>query len=176
MLAPNSAAARLPWLLIVLVAAQVFCAGFFLLDIVADYVSINWHAGTDGFLIVELLASLSLAVAIVLEIRFFRWLWHRKERLERSVSVAQAAVHDVIEAKFADWRLTRSEWDIAGFLVKGLTITEIAAMRGSAEGTVKSHLNAIYRKAGVSGRSELLSVILDELMQVPQDRGTGEPA
>jgi len=37
-------------------------------------------------------------------------------------------------------------------------------MRGSAEGTVKSQLNAIYRKAGVGNRGELLSLLIEELM------------
>ena len=40
-------------------------------------------------------------------------------------------------------------------------------MRGSAEGTVKAHLNAIYRKAGVQGRGALLSMLVKDLMQEP---------
>ncbi len=38
-------------------------------------------------------------------------------------------------------------------------------MRGSAEGTVKSHLNAIYRKSGTANRGELLSSIIDTLIE-----------
>jgi len=39
--------------------------------------------------------------------------------------------------------------------------------RGSSEGTVKAHSAAIYRKAGVSGRHELLSQFVDELIEAP---------
>ena len=41
---------------------------------------------------------------------------------------------------------------MAWFTIKGLSIAEIARLRGTSEGTVKAHSNAIYRKAGVSGR------------------------
>ena len=37
-------------------------------------------------------------------------------------------------------------------------------MRGTSEGTVKAQTNAIYRKAGVTGRPQLLSLFIDELM------------
>lgn len=56
---------------------------------------------------------------------------------------------------------------MATFAIKGVSITDIAAMRGSAEGTVKAHLNAIYRKAGVSSRSELISLLIEDLMNQP---------
>ena len=78
--------------------------------------------------------------------------------------MAGAAIAEVIEAHFAEWALTPAEHDIANFLVKGLSIAEIAQVRGSAEGTVKSHLNAIYRKSGSQNRGELLAQILDSLM------------
>jgi DNA-binding CsgD family transcriptional regulator len=48
-----------------------------------------------------------------------------------------------------------------------MSISEIAVLRGSREGTIKAHLNAIYRKAGVSGRSQLVSLLVEDLMQEP---------
>ena len=51
--------------------------------------------------------------------------------------------------------------------MKGCSIADIAQMRGSAEGTVKTHLNAIYRKAGVQGRGQLVSVLIEDLMNAP---------
>jgi DNA-binding CsgD family transcriptional regulator len=56
---------------------------------------------------------------------------------------------------------------VAAFTIKGFTIAEIAALRGSAEGTVKTHLNAIYRKAGVQGRGQLVSLLIEELLGGP---------
>ena len=51
------------------------------------------------------------------------------------------------------------------WVVKGLSNKAIAEMRACGEGTIKAHSNAIYRKAGVSGRHELMSIFLDELLQ-----------
>ena len=73
----------------------------------------------------------------------------------------------MIESHFDDWTLTASERDVAGLMVKGLSIAEIAQVRGSAEGTVKAHLNAIYRKANARNRAEVLSHIMDTLIDKP---------
>jgi DNA-binding CsgD family transcriptional regulator len=54
---------------------------------------------------------------------------------------------------------------VALFAIKGLSTQEIAVLRATSEGTVKAQTNAIYRKAGVSGRSQLLSVFIEDLMR-----------
>ncbi|MGB3147800.1 MAG: helix-turn-helix transcriptional regulator [Paracoccaceae bacterium] len=78
---------------------------------------------------------------------------------------ASSAFMDLLEERFEDWGLTLSERDVALFAIKGLSTQEIAALRNTAEGTVKAQTNAIYRKAGVSGRSQLLSLFIDDLME-----------
>ncbi len=72
-----------------------------------------------------------------------------------------------MEGYFEDWRLTPAEADVAAFTIKGFSIAEIATLRGSAEGTVKTHLNAIYRKAGVPGRAQLVNLLIEELLGGP---------
>ncbi|WP_245867101.1 helix-turn-helix transcriptional regulator [Oceaniglobus roseus] len=155
---------RPPWGLIALIAVQVFCAAFFAGDVLNDFREAGVQQAILGHLDIEALATLSLIAAIVVETRMAVRILRRQAHLERSVSVASAAMNDVIQAHFAAWNLTASEADIANFLVKGLSIAEIARLRGSAEGTVKSHLNAIYRKSGTANRGELLSLILESLM------------
>ena len=54
---------------------------------------------------------------------------------------------------------------MAIFAIKGLKTHEIARLRQTSEGTVKAQCNAIYRKAGVSGRTQLLSVFIEDLME-----------
>ena len=73
----------------------------------------------------------------------------------------------MIEGYYRDWGLTASEQDVAGFTIKGYSIAEIAILRGSAPGTVKTHLNAIYRKAGVAGREQLVSLLVEDLLRAP---------
>ena len=43
----------------------------------------------------------------------------------------------------------------------------VANLRGSAKGRVKAHLNAICRKAGVSGRAQLVSLLVEDLFNAP---------
>ncbi|SER45646.1 regulatory protein, luxR family [Tranquillimonas rosea] len=153
-----------PYGLALLILAQVVCAGFFLWDVAEDWAMSTdplWHLST------EMGATLALAAAIIFETRSVLRLLERKAHLERSASVAAKAMTEVIEAHFDAWSLTPSERDVANFLVKGMSIAEIATLRGSAEGTVKSHLNAVYRKSGTRNRGELLSLILESLMDRP---------
>jgi DNA-binding CsgD family transcriptional regulator len=155
-----------PWLMIGTIAVQAICAVVFVVDVVADWIemgrgSIDWHLG------LEITATASLIVAIVLEAGQLRRMLLREAHMARSLSAAGRALHDIMEEHFAAWRLTPSEQDVATFLVKGADIAEIARLRGSAEGTVKAHLNAIYRKAGVSGRPGLLSLLIEDLMSEP---------
>ena len=154
----------LPLGLVLLIAVQVVCAVFFFGDVAADYREMGFGVATEWHLVMELLATVSLCAAIVVEVRYVVRLLRRKAHLERSVSVAAAAMQDIIDAHFETWGLTPAEADVATFLVKGMSIAEIAGLRDSAEGTVKSHLNSIYRKSGTRGRGELLSLILDGLL------------
>lgn len=158
---------KIPYGLILLVLVQILCALFFAADIIADFRETADLTTTRWHLYVETIATLSLCAAIVFETRFILMLLRRKAHLEHSVSIASSAMHDVIEAHFDLWHLTPSERDVATFLVKGFGIADIARMRGSAEGTVKSHLNAIYRKSETHNRAELLSLIIDSLMAKP---------
>jgi DNA-binding CsgD family transcriptional regulator len=149
---------------VALIAVQALCALFFIGDLIADARELGTGPAGEIHLSFESFATLSLIVAIGFEVAYLRKLLRRKAHLEHSLLVASTAVHDVIEAHFDDWRLSPSERDVAMFLVKGLNTAEIAGMRGCAEGTVKTHLNAIYRKSGTRSRGELLSVIIDSLM------------
>lgn len=147
--------------LIALIAAQLVCAAFFAGDVLADF---RIPSESLPYLSVEALACATLVLTILAELHFLRQILQRQAHLQRAASVATAAISEVIEAHLVAWKLTPSEHDIANLLVKGLSIAEIARIRGNAEGTVKSHLNAVYRKSGSQNRHDLLAQILDSLM------------
>jgi DNA-binding CsgD family transcriptional regulator len=155
---------RLPALIMALIAAQVVCALVFFVDVTRDMAELG---GADWGLLPEALASLALFVGIAFEAVYLVHLLRRKASLERSVGLASSALQGVIDSHFDEWKLTASERDVAGLMVKGLSISEIAGVRGSAEGTVKAHLNAIYRKANARNRAEVLSHIMDTLIDKP---------
>ena len=55
--------------------------------------------------------------------------------------------------------LTQAETEVARAAVSGLSNREIATQRGSAARTVAVQLRSIYRKMGISSRTELAALI-----------------
>ncbi|MCV2865766.1 helix-turn-helix transcriptional regulator [Albidovulum sediminicola] len=150
--------------LVVLIVLQGFCAVFFLIDIAHDFMEYRQPDFSLLHSSLELTANLALLAGAAVEGIFLAGLLRRQAHAERALSAASGALHDLMEQYFEDWGLTVSEADVAAFTIKGYSIAEVAQMRGSAEATVKAHLNAIYRKAGVTGRSQLASLLIEDLM------------
>ncbi len=156
-----------PGLLLALIAVQTFCAAFFLWDVMSDAFPYGLSAFNNLHLTIEAIAAFSLILAVLFEIRYLMALLRHTAHLKRQVSLAAGAFHEIMQEHFRRWNLTPAEQDVAGFTVKGMSITEIAGLRGSAEGTIKSHLSSIYHKAGVTGRGTLLSLLIDDLVETP---------
>ncbi|MGV6840360.1 MAG: helix-turn-helix transcriptional regulator [Planktomarina sp.] len=100
---------------------------------------------------------------------YIMWLSHkqldsRNKEVEQLLRAAQGEFYTMVERRFDHWGFTDAEKDIARMTVKGLTVGEIAKIRETSEGTVKSQNNAIYRKAGVKNRTQLLGDLIEELL------------
>jgi DNA-binding NarL/FixJ family response regulator len=156
-----------PGLLLILIVVQTFCAAYFLWDVLEDALPVGLSAFAEPYILFEAIAVFSLILAVLFETRYLMALLRHTAHLERQVSLAAGAFHEIMQEHFRLWKLTAAEQDVAGFTVKGMSISEIASLRGSAEGTVKSHLSGIYRKAGVTGRGALLSLLIDDLIETP---------
>lgn len=147
-----------------LLVVQVLCASFFLADVTADL--FGWRGLLDGIdhhkLEGVLVAALGLSIGLTaIEIRR---LLTRQGKVEAQLKAASGAFLELLQTHFEAWRLTPSESDVALLAIKGFSIAEIAALRHTKEGTVKAQCNAIYSKAGVNSRSQLLSLFIEELM------------
>ncbi|MFZ1662743.1 MAG: helix-turn-helix transcriptional regulator [Paracoccaceae bacterium] len=152
-------------IVLVILLIQAICAFFFVSDILFSVLGIYAHPiawQTREFL--EIGAAVGLILGVVLGgialQRFARESWRAREKLRR----ASGAFMELLEERFADWGLTPAERDVALFAIKGMSTAEIAGLRNTSEGTVKAQTNAIYRKAGVSGRPQLLSLFIEDLM------------
>jgi DNA-binding CsgD family transcriptional regulator len=66
------------------------------------------------------------------------------------------------------WKLSAAEKEVAFLLLKGLSLKEIAAARGTSEKTARVQSSAIYMKAGLAGRSELSAFFLEDLLPPEQ--------
>ncbi|HOZ33252.1 MAG TPA: helix-turn-helix transcriptional regulator [Tabrizicola sp.] len=115
--------------------------------------------------LMEIGASLGLVLGVVVGGMMLRRALRDRHRAEEQLRRASGAFMDLLQERFAEWALTPSEKDVALFAIKGLSTAEIAALRSTSEGTVKAQTNAIYRKAGVTGRPQLLSLFIDDLMR-----------
>ena len=69
-----------------------------------------------------------------------------------------------IDAQFNQWSFSRGEKETALLLIKGLSMKEIAEIRGSNENTVRQQASQIYRKSQLGGRMELSAFFLDDLL------------
>ncbi len=102
------------------------------------------------------------------------------EALRRDVGVAAAegaawrmrsrrftdGLSRAIEAQFATWTLTPAETDIAGLMLKGAALKEIARARSTSEATIRQQAQGIYRKSGLANRAELSAYFLEDLFSI----------
>ena len=147
-----------------LMLVQAACAAFFVVDVWFDYLDGTYGSVLSRHLVAETLANVLLVGAIVFEAAYLRTILRQQAHTERVLTIASGAMRDAMMAYFDDWGLTPAEAAVAELAIKGKSISDIAATRGSAEGTIKTQLNSVYRKAGVSGRSQLVSILIEELL------------
>jgi DNA-binding CsgD family transcriptional regulator len=69
-----------------------------------------------------------------------------------------------INKQFTTWNVTKAEAEVGLFLLKGLSHKEIAQLRQTSERTIREQARALYRKSGLSGRSELSAFFLEDLL------------
>ena len=84
-----------------------------------------------------------------------------------------AALGQAIEAQFKVWHLSAAEIDIAGLMLKGASLKEIALARDTSEATIRQQAQSVYRKSGLSGRAELSAYFLESLFTTAEDHRKG---
>lgn len=123
---------------------------------------------------IEVLASVGLLVGTCTTILFVRNARRREVRLQRQVDVAAGNFQEHLSLQFQEWSLSPSESLVAIFAMKGFSNAEVAELRGTSVATVKSQLNAVYRKSGLENRQQLIAFLGEELLSgvsLPQESG-----
>ena len=156
---------RATLIVLAILLVQAVCVLFFVSDILFSVLGIYAHPiAWQTRDLLEVGAALGLVLGVVLgAVALHRLARERKQAVEK-LRRASGAFIDLREERLDQWGLTTSERDVALFAIKGMCTQEIASLRNTADGTVKAQTNAIYRKAGVSGRPQLLSLFIDDLM------------
>lgn len=161
---------------LLLLLIQAACAFVFILDILLSIVGIYpvplaWTTREMMEVGAGLGLFLGLLFGALLVWRSFGDLHRAEARLER----ASSAFIDVLNARFDEWGLTAAERDVALFAIKGLSVQEMARLRETSEGTVKAQTAAIYRKADVTGRPQLLSLFIEDMMGADRSHAAKDP-
>lgn len=157
-------------LILLLVLASIFSG----LDLLIDLT----HGASPGHSIQEAIALLyGLGILFWLCMSYLRQQREIKE-LKRDLAAIRATpvpasaefrdakkkLAELIVEQFATWQLTDSEKEIAQFLLKGFSLKEIAALRGTAEKTIRQQASSIYQKSGTSGRHAFAAWFMEDLL------------
>ena len=167
---PNLRRSRLGLGLLVLV--QLGCAFVFSYDILTAFFLLPAHPlSWELREVVDVAAALGLIGGSLLGTHTLLRLVEERNRAERARVIAEDRLRrastefrKLLDERFAAWDFTPAERDVAMFALKGLSLSEIALLRATTEGTVKTQTNAIYRKAGVTGRPQFLSLFIEDLL------------
>ncbi|WP_157217898.1 helix-turn-helix transcriptional regulator [Flavisphingomonas formosensis] len=148
------------WTVAAIVALQSLSAAFFVADAFADLQrdGISAHIAVEGPIAVSLFAGIAFGA------RRLRTMLADARRRDSALAAASGALGEVVQAQFAEWRLTAAEADVALFALKGCDVAQIARLRSTATGTVRAQLARAYAKAGVGSRAALVSLFIEDLL------------
>ncbi len=152
-------------------ALLALCAAFLVVEIVYEIYE-HWREGQSQsyidmvHLLFELLSAAFLLVAYNISHRYQLALKRFGDSEHRTLEALRSQFDALIQQRFDDWGLSSAERDVALLSFRGLKVSEIAEARGTRDGTVKAQLSAVFHKAGVSSKSELLAVFMDQFLDL----------
>ncbi|MEM6826069.1 MAG: helix-turn-helix transcriptional regulator [Pseudomonadota bacterium] len=114
--------------------------------------------------VIQIFASFGVVIGVLASGMLVRRGLERMDALNRQVEVATGNFETHLYAQFSAWRLSPSEQSVMIYAMKGFSNAEIAEFRSTTSATVKSQMNAIYRKSGLQNRQQLISFLVEELL------------
>lgn len=131
-----------------------------------------WHAVIEGSIALAALfgvfyllrGSIELRHRLEKEIRDFSEFRKEAEAWRSESKKYVEGLSRAIDQQLTKWQLTPAEKEVAFLLLKGLSLKEVAEVRGTSEKTARVQSIAIYSKSSLSGRSELSAFFLEDLL------------
>ena len=128
--------------------------------------SLHYTAFELIHLISEFGAVVILGAALYLLNEYLVMLEESNKEARLSFKALRETFDDHVFEQFDKWNFTAAEKDVAILLLRGLTISEIAQLRETSNGTVKVQSHNIFRKSDVSSRVEFMAIFIDEFMDL----------
>ena len=152
-----------------LIGLLVYCISLlaFTIDFLSEVTGWKFLSALPWILheIFTLMTLVGLCVGMYFIARSYRLAARNTRYLAKQLDAAKGAFQSGIDGYFEQWGLSEAEKDIALLTIKGMTISEIAEIRNTKQSTIKTQSSAIYKKAGVSSRAQLVSLLIEELLK-----------
>ncbi len=146
------------------------------LEIVTDPDEVGFVDGL--FDAIEMLLTIGSAVGVALLAQRMQAQHEERLALIEDLKVARAegeawrakvqasleGIRAEMENQFHAWALTAAEREVGLLILKGLNHKQIAALRKTSEATVRQQAQAIYRKAGLPGKTAFSAYFLEDLL------------
>ncbi|AQS50205.1 hypothetical protein BMG03_19510 (plasmid) [Thioclava nitratireducens] len=149
----------------VALVVQSLSAAFFVGDLWSEVLGLrSWLLPWAVQEYIQVFASVGLIVGVISSALFVRHSRKRIAAMGRQIDVVQGHFQTHIEDLFDAWKLSSSERAVAIYAMKGFSNREIAELRGKSQSTVKTQLNAVFRKSGRNTRQQLTAFLVEELI------------
>lgn len=154
--------------MVALSVIQLACAAAFGVDLLLEFPDPRLWASLEGPDLVHLLSETVLLVMLVIGFSLARFalrqIGRERDKAQTDLRSLRGDFDKILHQYFDLWNLTPAQRDVALLTLRGETIAEIARARGCADGTVKAHLSAIFRAAGVGTRAGLVGFFMEEFL------------
>ena len=152
-------------LLYALFAIQGLSAAFFLGDLWSEVLGLRrTPLPFEVQEYIQISASIGLLAGFLTTSHVLAKSFQNVTQLRRQVDVVSGNYQTHLDALFTDWDLSPSEQAVTLYVMKGFSNAEVAGFRGTSASTVKTQLNAVYRKSGCANRQQLISYLVEELL------------
>jgi DNA-binding CsgD family transcriptional regulator len=155
-------------------AVQILSALFFVGDLWTEVLGLRTvPIPYDWQEYIQVLATVGLIAGVVVSGVFIRQSLSRMAVLNRQIDVTTGQYQSHLLRYFGRWQLSPSEQAVAIYAMKGFSNAEIADIRGTSASTIKSQMNAVFRKAEFQTRQQLIAFMVEEML-VGMEQQVGE--
>ena len=155
---------------------QILSALFFVGDLWTEVLGLRtFPIPYDWQEYIQVLASVGLVAGVVVSGVFIRQSLSRMAVMNRQIDVSNGQYQSHLMRYFGRWQLSPSEQAVAIYAMKGFSNAEIAEIRGTSASTIKSQMNAVFRKAEFQTRQQLIAFMVEEMLvgmelQAPEEK------
>ena len=147
---------------LLLALAYLSIVGFFVTDVVHDFLD---HE-VNGYFWIELFNTLLAVMVLLYQVRKIYVYKKALHQTQHKLQALQGEMAQYIDNKLALWKLTKTEKIVCWESIKGYNPKEIAQHREVSQKTISKHLANIYAKSDTSNKQELLSLFLEDFMNL----------